>query len=222
MKPAWDTDDPENLPDIVDPRKEALDKDITELTPDDVIWYRADEFFPKVPHSYPERPEPRTYSHSVYCDAYVHVAIRRLKKDHGILRGTIRYLMLKVGIELLRKLYKNRINEINDLITDIDDIPQKRGKIDGLPRFSINQTGGTVKELRTGFTNTDHDWIRETAENIGLTDSSFLIAAFWLFVIKCNRLTDDEREYGKGIIKQFEDHLDLRVAILKQIRGGGP
>jgi len=204
----------------VDLRQEVMNKLITELTPDDVIWYRADEFFPKIANSYPERLEPRSYPAKMYSDAYIHGSLRRLKKDHGMLRATIRYLMLKVGMTLLRMAYEERIQEINHIIEEIDNNPRIEGAVDGIPKFSIIQTGGSIKPLRTGFTNSDHDWISETAENIGLTESSFLIVAFWLFVIKCDRLRDVQMEYGKGIIKQFEDHLKMRVMILKQLVGG--
>jgi hypothetical protein len=189
-------------------------KPVVNLSPDDVIFYLPETYFPK--NEYGEKI-PRTKSISAYVDTNFYRCLRRLHKGHSMGKPEIRYLMFEVGALQVCEVYADTISKICDLVDQIDVDPRTEGGMDALPRLSVTQTGGHMREARSDFTNADHNWITDMTENIGVTDSSFMVVSFWTIATKCNRLQPDLVEYGDKIIKNFKDNLDLRISMLKGI-----
>jgi hypothetical protein len=213
--------DPVNMEiDVVDGeflRREAQIKPANLLTPDEVLFYCPNRFFPKVNRGFDEVNEPRNYHVSLYADSFIHGSLRQIKKDHAINAGTIRYLMIRVGLDTIEIDYPEKIAQMKTIIDWLDENGNV-GVVDGIPRHTINQTGGYIKQTKSGFTESDSERISEASEILGLTESSFLLVCYWVVVVKCDRLRQDYIKYGKNIIRQFEEHLEDRIEQLQKFR----
>jgi hypothetical protein len=195
---------------------EAQTKPANLLSPDEIL-YCPGRFFPKVTRGFDEVNEPRNYHVSLYADSFIHGSLRQIKKDHIVTTGTLRYLMIRVGLDAIALDYPEKIAQMKTTIDWLDS-NGKVGVVDGIPRRTINQTGGYIKQTKSGFTETDSERISEASEILGLTESSFLLVCYWLVVVKCDRLRQDYIEYGKDIIRQFEEHLEDRIEQLQKFR----
>lgn len=216
---TWDSskgisNDADNLDDseVVDPaalRSVAMAARITELKLDDVIRYRADELFPSNPQQ-----ERRDTMYSIYGDVNFHRAMRIVSRNHnGMAKSGIRFIAFSVGIMRLVERFGGEYSQIEGMRSRIDNDGKASDGLSMLPEMSLDQQS-KVKQVKTGFTKANAEWVEDVADNFGITISSILLFAFWDSVITCDNLPSDLVEYGTKICDQFKTKVAMRKAML--------
>ena len=159
----------------------------------------------------------RNYRHPVYFDANAFKAIRKIERliDLPGLAVSLEFILVKLGRQKSFTLFGSKAGAINTLIRTMDDDPTFTGAIEHLKPMSINQTAGGIDQVKIGFTNTDYDAIKSDAKYFGITVSSYLVVCFWLGVIAVDDLDESLKEYGRGIVDQFDKTLKMREATLR-------
>lgn len=188
-------------------RRIAMSKPIIDCTIDEIIRYRADEVFPSCSSGSPQR----TSHISIYCDSYYFTAIRQLRREHAMIRPSIRYVAIAIGFQKILMDHPDQCYEIDNLVRYIDN-SGRDGLIDEIPRERI---AGTGKQEKVGFTEASAAGISEAAERLGVTESGLLLVSFWKMAITAKGLKPSVKRYGEEILRKFEEHLETRIVVLR-------
>lgn len=208
---AEETDASEQIPiddsEGVNERALAMSARITELSLDDVIRYRADELFPT-------NSERRETLYTIYGDTNFHRAMRIISRNHnGIPKSSVRFVAFTVGLMRIDERYSKDFTDIERMRIQIDGNQAASDGLSMLPEMSVDQQS-KIKQVKTGFTKANAEWVEDIADHFGITISSMLLFAFWNAAVSCPAIPIDLIEYGTKICRQFESKIAMRKAML--------
>lgn len=186
------------------PEQVALAKHISELTVDEAIVYRANDFFP-------DSDDKRKYNIAARVDGAFLRSLNIVTRSHPkTIRGNNQYIALCLGNMIISDRYAESIAEIikkfDAIESGIDDYLYART----MKRAPIEQAGTLITQRQIGLTMAQRDKFDHLAEQLGLNQSGFFLVCFWAGITTSQHLPEHITAYGLKIDDQFKNHLKSR------------
>ena len=161
----------------------------------------------------------RNYRHSMYADALMFKAVRKLNDlgfaGSGNMQSSFIFEVIMLGYNRIFERSYDTFASVRDLVRTMDDDPHFEGAPEMIADLNINQRGGSITEVKVSFYHDIEEQIRMISKDFGITKSSFLVACFWEGAIACEELPIDLMYYGQDMIKQFNRIIKMKLGVLK-------
>lgn len=161
----------------------------------------------------------RNYRHSMYADALLFKAVRKLNdlgfEGSGNMQSSFIYEVIMLGYNRVVERSYDTFGSVRGLIRTMDNDPHFEGAPEMVADLNITQRGGSITEIKVSFYHDIEEQIRMISKDFGITKSSFLVACFWEGAIACDELPIDLMYYGRDMIKQFNRIIKMKLGVLK-------
>ena len=189
---------------LVNYEHEVKMKALNDLTIDEAILFRPDDFFPR-------GDDKRSYKIAARVDGSYRRTLKILTRAHPrTVRGNNQFLLLALGSLLVWKDHAAEIEKIeglfNKIESGVDDFAYDRCQ----KRYNISQSG-PVAQVQIGLTMSGQNSFEDLAEMIGVSLSSMVVACFWKSALTSSHLPNHLNIYGENILLQFDKHLKSRL-----------